>query len=289
MKIVFWGMKRMIPQIEYKLITPSIGAEITRFDCTSVTSEIAIELRKLLILRKALVFRDQAITPSEFLKFMKNFGNPYAEDIKPQDGNPPEIGVIKIQPAERQTINFWHMDYSFQEKPAPILALHAKQVPPCGGDTLFANLEAAYDGLEERIKIQISSLLANHKLSVQTQNAKNRWTKKELEEMDANPPIQHPLVCINPDNEKKFLFINVPIFCGSIVGMEVEKSSDLLSSLYRHVQQPEFNFRLVWSEDTLVVWENTHCLHYPVSDYFPHERKMLRVAIQGHRKPCSVC
>ena len=114
-------------------------------------------------------------------------------------------------------------------------------------------------------------------------------TKKELEEMDANPPIQHPLVCINPDNEKKFLFINVPIFCGSIVGMEVEKSSDLLSSLYRHVQQPEFNFRLVWSEDTLVVWENTHCLHYPVSDYFPHERKMLRVAIQGHRKPCSVC
>ncbi|MDG1888230.1 MAG: TauD/TfdA family dioxygenase, partial [Alphaproteobacteria bacterium] len=89
----------MIPQIEYKLITPSIGAEIIRFDCTSVTSEIATELRKLLISRKVLVFRDQAITPSEFLKFMKNFGNPYAEDIKPQDGNPPEIGVIKIQPA----------------------------------------------------------------------------------------------------------------------------------------------------------------------------------------------
>ena len=134
---------------------------------------------------------------------------------------------------------------------------------------------------------EIDGLWANHKLSVETQNAKNRWTKEELEKMDADAPIQHPLVCLNPDNNKKYLFVNVPIFCGSIVGMENEEGDKLLSRLYHHAQRPEFSFRLTWSKNTMVVWENIHCLHYPVSDYFPHERKMLRVALKGKRKPIN--
>ena len=98
---------------------------------------------------------------------------------------------------------------------------------------------------------------------------------------------RHPLVCLNPDNNKKYLFVNVPIFCGSIVGMENEEGDKLLSSLYHHAQRPEYSFRLTWSKGTIVVWENIHCLHYPVSDYFPHERKMLRVALKGERKPSN--
>lgn len=89
---------------------------------------------------------DQELKPPDFLEFMRIFGEPYAEDLTPQDDNPPEVGVIKIRPNERQTINFWHMDYPFTEMPARSLALHAQEIPPCGGDTLFTNLEAAYEG-----------------------------------------------------------------------------------------------------------------------------------------------
>ena len=272
-------------KVNCKLITPSIGTEINNLDLTNLTFYREEEMRKCLIRRKVIVFRNQSLSPLELLNFMKIFGEPYAEDLQPQDGNPPEVGVIKIKPNERQTINFWHMDYSFTKKPSPILALYAKHIPPCGGDTLFANLEAAYEGLDAGLKIKINTLMTNHKLNVETQNAKNRWTKEELERMDFDPPIQHPLVCTNPDNQKKYLFVNVPIFCESIVGMENAEGDRLLSSLYHHVQRPEYSFRLRWSEKTLVVWENNHCLHYPVSDYFPNERKLLRVAIKGTLKP----
>jgi taurine dioxygenase len=272
-------------KVNCKLITPSIGTEINNLDLTNLTFDREEEMRKCLIRRKVIVFRNQSLSPLELLNFMKIFGEPYAEDLQPQDGNPPEVGVIKIKPNERQTINFWHMDYSFTKKPSPILALYAKHIPPCGGDTLFTNLEAAYDGLDAGLKIKINTLMTNHKLNVETQNAKNRWTKEELERMDFDPPIQHPLVCTNPDNQKKYLFVNVPIFCESIVGMKNPEGDRLLSSLYLHAQRPEYSFRLRWSEKTLVVWENNHCLHYPVSDYFPNERKLLRVAIKGTLKP----
>ena len=119
----------------------------------------------------------------------------------------------------------------------------------------------------------------------ETQNAKNRWTRKELEEMEKAPPLQHPLVCTNPANKKKFLFVNVPIFCGSISEMQNSEGSQLLARLYHHAQRPEYSFRLTWEKNTIVVWENDHCLHYPVSDYYPHERKLLRVAIKGERRP----
>ncbi|MBH68152.1 MAG: hypothetical protein CMM58_07355 [Rhodospirillaceae bacterium] len=271
--------------LNYKMITPAIGAEFSEFEKGSMVPEIQEQLRELLVDRKVLVFRDQQLTPREFLDFMKTFGVPYAEDLKPQDDNPPEVGVIKIRPNQRQTINFWHMDYSFTERPARILALHAKLIPPCGGDTLITNLEAAYEGLDNETKERIDPLFGNHKLDIETQNAKNRWTREELEEMAKAPPLQHPLVCTNPDNRKNYLFVNVPIFCGSIHGMENMEGDSLLNKLYLHAQRPEYSFRLTWKKDTLVVWENDHCLHYPVSDYFPYERELLRVAIQGVSRP----
>ena len=178
------------------------------------------------------------------------------------------------------------MDYSFTEKPAAILSLHAKIIPPCGGDTLFTNLEAAYEGLDERTKSKIDKLETNHRLEAQTQNARNRWTEEELRKMSEQPPIVHPLVCRNPKNGKNYLFVNVPIFCHNIVGMENEQGDALLSKLYKHAQRPEYSFRLVWEINTLVVWENIHCLHYPVSDYFPNERKLLRIALKGTHRPC---
>jgi taurine dioxygenase len=265
-------------------ITPNVGAEISGVDLAHVLPGQAECLRAALIDRKAIVFRDQDITTAQFAQFMQVFGETVKEDLVVDDGNPPEVGAIHIRPEERQRINFWHMDHSFREYPSKVLALHAHMLPPCGGDTLFASLEAAYDGLSDEMKARIAGLHTLHKVT-QTQNSKRRHTQEEIDAMEEAPTVRHPLVGINPDNGRKFLFVNIPIYCRGIEELQNEEGDALLAKLYRHVQRPEFHFRLSWRPNTLIVWENLHCLHYPVADYFPHERKLWRIVIKPTARP----
>lgn len=270
--------------VEVHPITPNVGAEISGVDLARVSDDQAAALRAALIDRKALVFRDPGISTAEFATFMQVFGETVKEDLVIEDGNPPEVGAIHIRRGERQRINFWHMDHSFREQPSPILSLYADILPAQGGDTLFTSLEAAYDGLSERMKARIEGLHTLHKVT-QTQNTKRRHTKEEIQALDSAPTVRHPLVGLNPANGRKFLFVNIPIYCRSIAEMPTAEGDALLARLYAHVQRPEFHFRLVWKPRTLIVWENVHCLHYPVADYFPHERKLWRVVIKATERP----
>jgi taurine dioxygenase len=267
-------------------ITPAIGSEVSALDLTDISSANAKALRQRLIDRKVLVFRNQTISDAEYVAFMGTFGEVVQDDIEPHAGHPTELCILHIRPGEKQTINFWHMDYSFRPMPTPHLSLYAQQIPECGGDTLFTNLEAAYAGLPDETKARIEGLQTNHKLTV-TQNAAKRYTPEQLAGMTGGDPICHPLVCKNPDNQRNYLFVNVPIYCRSIVGMESDEGDKLLQSLYHHAQRPEYHFRLVWERNTIVVWENSHCLHYPVSDYFPHERLMWRLATRAIERPVA--
>jgi len=240
--------------VEVHPITPNVGSEISGVDLTCVDDDQAPALRAALIDRKALIFRDQDISTAQFAAFMQIFGETVKEDLVVEDGNPPEVGAIHIRPDERQRINFWHMDHSFREKPSPVLALHANILPPQGGDTLFTSLEAAYEGLSDRMKAHIEGLHTLHKVT-QTQNTKRRHTKEEIDALDGAPTVRHPLVGLNPANGRKFLFVNIPIYCRSIAEMPTEEGDALLARLYAHVQRPEFHFRLVWQPRTLIVWE----------------------------------
>ena len=270
--------------MQMKAITPAIGMQLSGINLDKVSDSDAHVLRQALIDRKVLVFRDQAISSPEYVEFMNIFGETVQDDLVPHDGHPTELCILRIRPKEKQTINFWHMDYSFRDKPTPHLSLCAQQLPECGGDTLFTNLEAAYAGLDEDTKQRIAGLETNHKISP-TQNAKARFTPEEYKAMLEGEPIRHPLVGRNPDNGREYLFVNVPIYCRSIVGMENAEGDALLACLYAHAQRPEFHFRLTWEINTVVVWENTHCLHYPVSDYFPNERMMWRLATRAMERP----
>ncbi len=272
--------------IDVKRITPNIGAEIRNVDLGQINDDTAADIRAALIDRKVIVFRDQHLSPHQYVDFMRIFGDPVKEDLVPEDGNPPEVGAIHIRQNELQTINTWHMDHSFRERPSPQLSLYAKILPDCGGDTLFASLEAAYDALSDDMKDRIAHLETNHKVTP-TQNSKRRYTEAQFNAMLEAEPIRHPLVCLNPQNGRKYLFVNMPIYCRSIVDMEHEEGDRLLRQLYRHAQRPEFQLRLVWQVNTLVVWENSHCLHYPVADYFPQERKLWRVAMTGADRPVA--
>ncbi|MGE0225725.1 MAG: TauD/TfdA dioxygenase family protein [Acetobacteraceae bacterium] len=266
--------------IDPRPIVPALGAEISGVDLRQPGPEAQSEIRAVLADRKVLVFRDQDLSPDQYAAFLNIFGTPVKEDMAVDEGHPPEVGAIHIRANEQQRINFWHMDHSFRELPTRVLSLYAKILPPVGGDTLFASLEAAYDGLSDAVKERIEGLHCHHRMTP-TQNTMRRYTKEQAAAMENAPPIVHPLVGCNPENGRRYLFVNVPIYCRGIVELPTAEGDALLADLYRHVQRPEFHFRLTWRPDTVVVWENNHTLHYPVADYFPHERKLWRGVIKA--------
>ena len=271
---------RLLSFIDARPIVPAVGSEVSGVDLREPSPEAQGELRDLLAERKVLVFRDQDLTPRQYADFLRIFGSPVKEDMVVDPHHPPEVGAIHTQPNEQQQINFWHMDHSFRELPTRVLSLYAKILPPVGGDTLFAGLSAAYDALSDALKEQIDGLHCYHRVT-RTQNTRRRYTEEEAEAMEHAPPVIHPLAPRDPGNGRRYLFVNVPIYCRSIVEMQTPEGDALLRKLYRHVQRPEFHLRLNWRVNTVVVWENSHTLHYPVSDYFPHERKLWRGVIEA--------
>ncbi len=271
---------RRYAHIDPRPIVPALGAEVAGIDLRQPGAAAQAELRDLLAERKVLVFRDQDLSPHQYADFLRIFGTPVKEDMVVDHNHPPEVGAIHTQPNEQQQINFWHMDHSFRELPTRVLSLYAKLLPPVGGDTLFASLAAAYDALSDELKEQIEFLHCAHRVT-RTQNTKRRYSEEEAEAMENAPPVVHPLVPRDPGNGRRYLFVNVPIYCRGIVEQPTAEGDALLRKLYRHVQRPEFHFRLTWRVNTVVVWENSHTLHYPVSDYFPHERKLWRGVIDA--------
>ncbi|MSP04301.1 MAG: taurine dioxygenase [Acetobacteraceae bacterium] len=271
---------KIFSHIDSRPIVPALGAEIFGIDLRQPGLEAQAELREVLADRKVLVFRDQNLSPHQYAEFLRVFGTPVKEDMVVDENHLPEVGAIHTRSHEQQQINFWHMDHSFRELPTRVLSLYAKILPPVGGDTLFTSLAAAYDALSDELKERIEGLHCYHRVTV-TQNTKRRHTKEEAEAMENAPPVVHPLVVHDPADGRRHLFVNVPIYCRGIVELPVAEGDELLRELYRHAQRPEFHFRLTWRPNTVVVWENNHTLHYPVSDYFPHERKLWRGVIKA--------
>jgi taurine dioxygenase len=261
-------------------IVPALGAEVSGIDLRQPGPEVQRELREALRDRKVLVFRNQHLSPQQYAAFLRIFGTPVKEDMAVDEDRPPEVGAIHTRPDEQQQINFWHMDHSFRELPTGILSLYARLLPPVGGDTLFASLAAAYDALPDTMKARISGLRCYHRVTT-TQNTKRRYTQEQTAALESLPAVVHPLVARDPGTGRPYLFVNVPIYCRAIVDLPPAEGDALLRELYHHVQRPEFHFRLTWRPNTVVVWENSHTLHYPVSDYFPHERKLWRGVIQA--------
>ena len=213
--------------IDPRPIVPALGAEISGIDLRQTGLEAQGELREVLTDRQVLVFRDQDLSPHQYAEFLRIFGTPVKEDMVVERNHPPEVGAIHTRPHEQQQINYWHMDHSFRELPTRVLSLYAKMLPPVGGDTLFAGLAAAYDGLSDELKERIDSLHCYHRVTA-TQNTKRRHTKEEADAMENAPPVVHPLVPRDPGNGRRYLFVNVPIYCRSIVELPTAEGDELL-------------------------------------------------------------
>ena len=176
--------------------------------------------------------------------------------------------------------NVWHSDVSWREIPSLGAVLHALEVPDVGGDTLWADMEAAYEGLPETIRERIESASAVHDF---VQSFGLGLPDEKREEMrEKFPPVTHPVVRTHPVSGRRCLYVNA-IFTSHLVGFEPEASDALLRRLYRQAQVPEYQCRFHWEPHSIAFWDNRSTQHYAISDYWPHRRVMERATIVGDR------
>jgi taurine dioxygenase len=261
----------------------ALGAVVEGIDLAQTPGKAVIaDLRHAWLEHLVLVFHDQPLPPAQFLAFAKLFGEvveyPF---LKGLDDFPLIVPVVKL---EHETVNFgglWHTDTTYQLRPPSATMLIAREVPPAGGDTLFANQYLAYEALPEPLQAELEELrsISSSAKADTTKTREDRIRergKPAAEEYHAD----HPVVRTHPETGRKSLFIN-PAHTSRFVGQTVEESAPLLDFLFEHQVQPDFLARVQWRPGTLAIWDNRCTLHNPLNDYHGHRRVMHRVTLAG--------
>jgi len=263
-----------------------IGAEITAIDLRSTLDRHCIDMLTAAHAEHGvLVFPDQKIDSQQLLCFGRYFGDLSVHPFSTNAADNPELIVYDNKEGNPPAAtDVWHSDETFRECPPMGTVLCSKIIPQIGGDTVFASMAAAYDGLSDRMQQFISGLEAVHdfkpfkKLFSQSEDG---WKKlRHFEEIYR--PVTHPVVRIHPVSGRKVLFVN-PQFTLYIKGMDERESQSLLDTLYRQAWIPEYHYRHRWQPDMVVFWDNRLAQHYAVHDYYPQRRLLERVTIRGER------
>jgi taurine dioxygenase len=260
--------------VEALPITPAVGAEVRGVELSDAPApEVVAALRDLLARHGLLVFRDQgALTQDEHIAFARCFGD-IAISAK-ADPSRPEIVTIVHDSQAPPSENIWHSDMSFLEAPPLGAVLRAVEVPDAGGDTLFADMRAAFKRLPENLQALLRRLRAEHDVG--------KWVSESTAATlhESAPVIAHPAVRRHPETGEEILFVNDAYTTG-FVGLEKNESDALLDFLLRQPSVPEVQCRLRWRPGTVAFWDNRALQHYATGDYLPARRVMDRVSIAG--------
>jgi len=273
-------------KIEVRPVTGGIGAEISGIDIgEKLSAAIVSELRQALLDHLVIFFRDQEITPEQQLAFVRHFGEPDIYPfVKGLDDYPQITPILKLP---EETVNFggiWHSDTVYQPEPPMGTVLYAKELPPSGGDTLFANQYQAYETLSEPLRNFLDRLTAINSAAkgsaskTRAERVADSGTGLPEEAMQA----EHPVVRTHPETGRRALFVNIG-HTVRFAGMTEEESVPILDFLYRHQIKPEFVCRFIWRPGSLAFWDNRCSQHYPVNDYHGHTRLLHRITLKGDR------
>ena len=248
----------------------AIGAEVIGVDLAGPLDEGTwTQIHEAFRQHLVLFFRDQDLTPEQLLAFSRRFGAlepyPYADGM---NGYPELVEVVKL-PDEVETFGGgWHVDMSFRERPPLGAALHAIEVPPAGGDTLFANMHLAFESLSPGMQGLVRRLKGVHDSNLyltfpRTQSPAYRGMKMHL---DDPPELRvHPLTREHPASGRTSLFIS-PDYCGQLEGMSKAESAVLLDFLERHATRHEFICRFRWEPGSVALWDNRCVMHNALRD-----------------------
>jgi taurine dioxygenase len=261
-------------------LSPSIGSEIHGIDLgDELDDETIAWIRDALLRRKVIFFRDQDITSEQHIAFARRFGPLEIHPATPKDQPHREVLRIAHGPDSRGRENNWHSDVTWREQPSLGSVLRAIEVPDYGGDTLFADMEAAYNSLSPAMQSWLCTLTATHDIARVFAGRLGR-SAEELHEQ--YPPQHHPVVRTHPETGRRSLYVNTG-FTQCIDGLSAKESDWLLAHLYSQAAVPELQCRFIWRPNSIAFWDNRACQHYAASDYFPQVRVMERVTIAGDR------
>jgi taurine dioxygenase len=266
-------------------LSPTIGAEVSGIDMAQpLSSEQQQTLYQALLTWKVVFFRDQEISREQHLEFSRNFGELEVHPFAPHADGYPEILALSHDAERPGQENTWHSDVTWRLEPSLGSILRCHSCPEVGGDTLFADMYAAYEGLPADIRRKIDGLVAVHDF----QGFRSRLRKKGVSEERIEafkreyPNPEHPVVRTHPDTGRNTIYVNAA-FTSHIVGMEKDDSDRLLQYLYSQAATPEYQCRFRWRPNSVAFWDNRACQHYAASDYWPQERRMDRVTIIGDK------
>jgi len=266
------------------------GAEVTGLDLSQpLPPAILAAVKAAFLAHGVLWFPDQPLTHDQLEAFTLQFGafgwDPYVAPLADR----PHILEVRREPDEKTAPfgGFWHSDWSFQETPPAATLLHAKVVPPVGGDTLYADGVAAYEALSPTFQRMIAPLKAIHS-AARPYGPSGLYAKEEgrkgmtiLPSPEAEKRFAHPLVR-TLDDGRRALFVN-HVYTLAIGGLSETESAALLGFLLKHMTEDRFVYRHSWSEGTLTMWDNRRAVHNATGGYDGHLRVMHRTTVAGAR------
>ena len=268
-------------------ISPALGAVVSGVRLADPLDDAAQrQIEQALLDHHVLFFRDQPLTPSQQANFAARFGDLHIHPIYPSSPEQREVIVLDTAVTDVRDNAIWHTDVTFLENPALGAVLAAKQLPPYGGDTLWASGIAAFEALSKPLQQLLDGLTATHDISKSFPQERFGATdadRARLEEARRkNPPRSHPVIRTHPVTGRKALFVSDG-FTTRINELEPAESRAILDLLFAHFARPEFTVRWRWKENDVAFWDNRVTQHYAVDDYRPQRRVMHRATILGDK------
>jgi taurine dioxygenase len=237
------------------------------------------EIHRALAENLVIFFRDQHLSQEQHLDFGRKFGELHIHPAAPADPAHPELMIIHAdKDSPRANGEGWHSDVSCDPEPPMGSILYIRKCPPRGGDTLFANMYAAYEALSDRMKTYLDGLTARHN----GEHYRGQYANYGVKDKESYPYADHPVVRTHPVTGRKALYVNRNFTTG-IAGLRKNESDALLEMLYRHIETPEFQCRFKWQPNSVAFWDNRCVQHHAMFDYFPHRRYGHRVTVCGDK------
>ena len=260
-----------------------VGAEVRGVDLNHLPDDDLAAIKQAYADYGVVFFRDQALSPEAQIAAASRFGDINVNRFFTPVPGHPQIAEVRKDPEHQLNIGGgWHTDHSYDDIPAMGSMLYAVEVPDTGGDTLFANMYAAFDALSPGLQKFLCAQNAVHSSRHAFGNPnmpddlKDRYHHPELATQDA----VHPAVITHPLSGRKALYVNAA-FTLHFEDWTVQESQPLLSYLYAHAARPEFTYRFQWRKGSVALWDNRATWHYAVNDYPGQRRLMYRITLEG--------
>jgi taurine dioxygenase len=252
--------------------------------------DVIAEIRRAVLDHHVVFFRGQQLTPEQQVAFSRRFG-PFSPVpfVEPLAGHPEVIAVVR-EASETQRFTFgslWHSDFSFLPEPPFASLLYALEVPPFGGDTIWANQELAFDALSGAMQSMLEGLRGTHSAmnaySPKMQAVHDAFVGMTVQTSDdANRLEHHPVVRVHPETGVPSLFVNAQYTVG-LEGFAPREAKLLLDFLFEHSVQPGFTCRWRWEVGDVAMWDNRCVQHMAMADFTGHRRSMHRTTVAGDR------